>query len=415
MAMAKYRVLSLDGGGSWALIETMALMAMFGPDASGWDVLRHFDLAAANSGGSIVLGCLVANFTLRQTYQFFADEGKRRSLFSPSSSMLERALAATLGIGPKYSADEKLKGLRAVLGTTGDKTLTDAIHGCLGQRGTGEDVRLLIVGFDYDRCRGVFFRSAATKGPAYGEGEVAKITLAEAIHASSNAPVEFFDGPAVTSCGRFWDGGITGNNNPVLAGVTEAVTATKEFVEIVALSLGTGSVALPAASSGHEGSPFVRGKSETGLTADLRKLAASILDDPPDMASFIAHVMTGGGWNLPAGSLSDSQIVRMNPLVSPRWDAAANQWTAPEGMTAEEFTALTKMGMDALDQKDVQKVDHLADLWLQGLVRNQPIRMDRDTLKCELGQQSFVEAFDAWKSVSGMSSATLQPVPPFPG
>ena len=55
----KYRILSLDGGGSWALIEVKALMQLFDPDMPGRQVLSRFDLVAANSGGSIVLACLI--------------------------------------------------------------------------------------------------------------------------------------------------------------------------------------------------------------------------------------------------------------------------------------------------------------------------------------------------------------------
>jgi uncharacterized protein len=45
-----YRILSLDGGGSWALIEIRALMEIYG-DRSGREILSEFDLVAANSGG----------------------------------------------------------------------------------------------------------------------------------------------------------------------------------------------------------------------------------------------------------------------------------------------------------------------------------------------------------------------------
>ncbi len=93
-----------------------------------------------------------------------------------------------------------------------------------------------------------------------------------------------FDGPwrSTDNPDRYWDGGITGNNNPVLVVPLEAVTATKEFTEIVALSLGTGTVALPWPQPGEEGSPYVRQRSGLGLKSDLAKLVRSILDDPPD-------------------------------------------------------------------------------------------------------------------------------------
>ena len=54
--MAKFRILSLDGGGSWALIQVMALINLYGGDATGHQVLRDFDLVAANSGGRVMSG-----------------------------------------------------------------------------------------------------------------------------------------------------------------------------------------------------------------------------------------------------------------------------------------------------------------------------------------------------------------------
>jgi len=398
----KYRVLSLDGGGSWALIEAKALIEMFGEGTSGWDVLRAFDLVAANSGGSIVLGCLIENLTLGQIFDFFMDETKRQSVFSRTSSLADRVLEGVLGMGPKYSAEKKLPALQSVLPARGNMVLGDAVQGILGQRGTGENLRVLIVGFDYDRCRATFFRSAASNGPAYGTGAAADVTLAQAIHASTNAPVNYFDGPATSPdvSGRYWDGAITGCNNPVLAGVAEAVTTTRDFLEIVALSLGTATVALPWPEPGQEDSPYVRQPSDTGLKNDLAKLAGAILDDPPDMASFLAHVMTGSGSGLPAGGVADSQIVRMSPMVSPVLDAN-KQWIAPGGLTLAQFQALAALGMDAIDQPDVETIANYADLWLKGQAPNQPVRMDGDSLTCEIGQSTFSAARAAWDAVKG--------------
>ena len=50
-----YKILSLDGGGTWAILEVMALKAIYGGDTPGHQILAEFDLAVANSGGSIVL------------------------------------------------------------------------------------------------------------------------------------------------------------------------------------------------------------------------------------------------------------------------------------------------------------------------------------------------------------------------
>lgn len=275
--------------------------------------------------------------------------------------------------------------------------MSAAIGGVTGHCNTG-DVHLLIVGFDYDRCRATFFRSAPASAAAYGSGGATALTLAEAIHASTNAPVNYFDGPATypNNPARYWDGAIAGFNNPVLAGGTEAITLTGDPSNVVALSLGTGMVAMPWPRAGQQGSPYVQPPSSTGLLNDLAKLAGSILDDPPDLATFVAHVLTGGSAGVPAPA--DSRIVRMNPLVSPMMDAFG-QWIFPAGLTLAQFQALAKLPMDAIEQNQVLTIASYADRWLNDRTYNQPVRMDADNLACELGQMSYSAAKNAWNAI----------------
>ena len=171
--------------------------------------------------------------------------------------------------------------------------MTYAVPGIKGP--VGVEVHLLIVGFDYDRKRAKFFRSATADRAGLGHGAEASISLAEAIHASTNAPVDYFDGPArfPRRPDRYWDGGITGCNNPVMVAVTEAVVLGQHPNDIVALSLGTGSVLLPVAGPGAPSSPYLTQRDRPGLGGDIKKLTMSILDDPPDAATFVAHVVTG--------------------------------------------------------------------------------------------------------------------------
>jgi hypothetical protein len=398
-----YRILALDGGGGWALIQVRALIALYdnNPDTTGHQVLSDFDLVAANSGGSLVLGGLVENVTLRTLLGYFQDEAKRRSIFSPNRSLTDRLLNRLLGIGPRYSTETKLKSIRGLLPRTGGMTLGQAVAG-VRRAGAAEDTHLLIVGFDYDLNRAAFFRSQATGGPRWGDGGSTQVTVAEAIHASTNAPVNYFDEPALLpSCGvRFWDGGITGCNNPVLAAVTEAVTKQQKNTDIVALSLGTGTVILPPASPADPpDSPFVTRPGKAGLLPDVRKLATAILDDPPDAATFIAHAMTGGPNGINAAS--DSRIVRLNPLVSPL--GTPGQWRAPglpnSPMSPSQFQALANLDMDAVKQEEVAQIDALAALWLADTVRNQPIRRNSQTLAEEIGPGTFSKARAAWESL----------------
>ena len=153
--MEPYRVLSLDGGGSWALIEVKALMALYGSGAGGHEVLSHFDLIAANSGGSIVLGCLIENFTLQEILDFFNTEGQRKAVFSETESILDKVLHRTIGIGPKYSAKNKLPALERVLAKRGNRPLSEAVADILRPNGQ-ESIHAMIVAFDYDRNRSAF-------------------------------------------------------------------------------------------------------------------------------------------------------------------------------------------------------------------------------------------------------------------
>jgi hypothetical protein len=367
-----YRILGLDGGGAWALIEVKALISIFGSDnVRGHEVLRMFDLVAANSGGSIVLGGLVEDLTLGEMLAFFMDQQKREAMFSPTSNLMDKALETTLGFGPKYSADAKLVALEGLLPTRGARPIAGITSDIPGQ--SGAPVRLMIVGFDYDFNRSGFFRSVAAAGPALGAAVSPVITLAEAIHASTNAPVQYFDAPAgfPEHSERYWDGGVTGFNNPVLAAVTEALTLGVAAGEIAALSLGTGTVHLPPAGKGDASSAFTAGWQDSGLKNDLEKMASSILDDPPDSGSFIAHAITAGG-GLPPPAIS--RVVRMSPLVSPVLRDGA--LAAPGAMTPAGFQALCNINMDAVKPAEVAAISAYADLWLADQAPNQMLHAD---------------------------------------
>jgi patatin-like phospholipase/acyl hydrolase len=72
-----YRILSLDGGGTWALIQAKVLMDMYGADTDGEKILANFDLVAANSGGGIVAAGLIANLTPAKILNLFFDGNLR--------------------------------------------------------------------------------------------------------------------------------------------------------------------------------------------------------------------------------------------------------------------------------------------------------------------------------------------------
>jgi uncharacterized protein len=212
---------------------------------------------------------------------------------------------------------------------------------------------------------------------------------------------------------RFWDGAVTGHNNPVLAAVTEALANGQDRIahrDIRVLSIGTGTVTLPIAA---KVSPEERGLVDTpaksGLFTDLRELSESILDDPPDSASFEAWIMLGNPVPpLPTGKLLANELrqrpepvslVRMNPLVRPVKDANGN-WRPPDGLTQREFVKLTNIDIDARVPQDVTLIVKFARAWLDDQVPNQPIRENPYTFEARIGHTCFSEAFEAWQARS---------------
>src|SRR5262249_23852522 len=157
--------------GTWSLFQVRALTELYGPDTRGHTVLADFDLAAANSGGSLVLGGLIENLTLRELSDYFQDEQKRKAIFSPNSSLLNLFLRTFFHVGPKHSTALKLPAIQAILRQTGHLQLEQAATEIPRN---GARIHLLIIGFDYDRNRAAFFRSAragAEQARHYAPGE----------------------------------------------------------------------------------------------------------------------------------------------------------------------------------------------------------------------------------------------------
>lgn len=404
-----YNILSLDGGGSWALIQVRCLQRLFGEAASGHEVLRHFDLVAANSGGSIVLAALVANWRLADILQLFLSQEKRRTIFAPTSKVgwrLEHGIADLLNgfipdVGPRYSTAAKLTALEAFLGPAAGLSLEEVPAHVSGKGANKPHV--LITTFDYNRQRSQFFRSDLD---SYGDGVNLEgklfhttppekpgkaIRLVDAVHASSTAPVNFFDATAaVTVNGHLnylWDGGVAGYNNPVLAAVTEALVNGVAARDVRVLSIGTGTkvfpVLLPPLTSQFDGL-ITRPTASDGFFTDVQKLATAVIGGPPDAASFVAFTTLNPGFV--AQELPNENFVRANPSVQPQ--LVAGQWQAPAGFNEEDIEAIRKLELDAVESEDVRLVVRICEAWLNDDLPNQPIRSS-STLQCLIGQDTF--------------------------
>lgn len=409
--MASYRILSLDGGGCWALIQVRALQALYGEQTRGHDVLALFDLVAANSGGSIVAAGLAEDLKLSEMLDFFRQEQRRKSMFVRLPWY--RRIPRVIGLGPGYSSQAKLQGLKALLRSNGNR-FVDELPGSL-RHAARKTTHFLFVGFDYDRERAVYFRSNQNSG-AGSLGTKARVPTAMAVHASTNAPINFFDEPALIdeqpprgSRRRLWDGAITGHNNPIMAAVVEALASGAVRGEIEALSLGTANTFLPMQTDAVADDPvLLQETTKQNLLADIKKIAVSILADPPDVATFVAHVTLGQ--RLPRSGLevpvSDGCVVRLNPLIQPWLDGARSRWVCPPGLPLERFKALRELSTDAVEDEQIALIDQLCDSWLADQVYNQPIRPSSRTLECEIGHRFFSGAKAEW-----LRRCPLQPAP----
>ena len=401
--MAKFRILSLDGGGSWALLQVMALQKIYGEAARGCDILAGFDLVAANSGGAIALGGLARNLTLAALLKrFFLDEGLRRRIFTPISfGESARDMAFKLvGLAPRYQTDPKLAVLQESLQAAGACKLSELPARIA--RSAGRSPQFLIPAFDYDMKRAVYFRSNL-KSRAASAGPHADPTLAEAIHASSTAPTRFFDRPAEFGGRRYWDGGVAGLNNPVLAAVVEALANGVAAAEVAVLSIGTGSVRLPLAGPGVKGDARLLQAPADGasVAGNLAELAGAIVDDPPDAASFESYVALGRPLPAPGGPrdppFAPEAFVRLNPMVEPR--LVGRVWRPPPGLDLKAFAAIAALEMDAVENEQVAMIRRLGRRWLADQIGNQAIRSNSQTFRCEIGHPTFSAAKAAWDAL----------------
>jgi hypothetical protein len=401
--MAPYRILSLDGGGSWALIQVRTLVDLYahgtdGSGVTGHDILKRFDYVAANSGGTLTLAGLIRNWPLSRLLDLFLEQRQRQKIFAHANvfdHLIDHAFRG-IGIGPKYGTRAKYKGLVEVLEADAHTLLTD-LPARIGPNYAGRQVQFLFCAYNYDTERATFLRSDAGS-LAGSRAPNLPTTLAEAVHASANPPVNYFDEPARcnNNAKSYWDGAVGGYNNPVLAAVIE-VLANAERVgakrgEIKALSIGTGNNVLPLRPANATDDPALYAPSaRRWLLNDVKKIAQSMLDDPPDAATFHAHVMLDGalpkaGDPLPA----PSPIMRLNPLVQPL--RSGTQWMFPPGYDAQSFTALRDLDSDAVKDEEVTIIRTFCERWLSGKTANQPIRANSGTFDAEIGFNRYPPA-----------------------
>jgi len=392
--VANIRILALDGGGTRAGLLARALGEIYGERTRGREILRRFAFAAGNSGGSIVLAALCCDCTPREIVDLYADPKEVRRLFSPTWVASVPCIGELL---PHYSSRGKFAALKEVLdryrraGEPAPSTIR--ITDWPGH--IGADVRLLVTAFDYDRERAAFFRSDVTSFTRSSSPSTDP-TLAEAVHASTNAPISYFDRPAAFNGRRYWDGAMAGYNNPVLAAVIEALAAHPDRVEdFRVLSIGTGTSVRPLTTDGAR-PPLGRKPRGERLCEALALAATVILDDPPDAALF--HAYMAMRQPLPArGARAAGHLVRISPMVRPEWDG--ERWMLPAGVTQDQFAAMADMRLDPMKRRELECVRLMGELWIEGKLANQPIRFG-ERFRCDIGHDRFAEAADHWLAIA---------------
>ena len=440
-----YKILSLDGGASWALVQAKVLQDLYDEtgEIKGHELLRKFDMVVANSGGSVLLGLLCNNMSLKAIVSFYTSPSELKKVFPalfPGERLIQQIIRKLFGIGPKYSSVRKLKKLRDIFLQNDElykqkklpkpigNTYLNELPTLIGKNYNGNDVQLIIPAFDYFRERVTFFRSDTHSKANRFTSKFYEITLVEAIHASCNAPINYYDIPAKVNLNLytidsnikdhykswFWDGGVSGFNNPVLAGLVEAVTNNIEISlsEFYILSIGTGlsrkaiitdDKTSTDSNRQHRykinlGKPFVEWKASFSFLSDIKKLSESILSDPPDSATFIAYSFINR-------SLINQQstLVRINPAITPELNNDIYDYPAVYNMNQKDrdnFLKLMKLDFDVFEEKDIHLIDDMCDKFivsdkLKACLQNQLIRGEINSTNY-LGYRTYLEAKERW-------------------
>lgn len=437
-----YKILSLDGGGSWSLIQARVLKDIYG-DIGGHELLRNFDLAIANSGGSLVLACLCIDMKMSEIINVFENETMRKKVFSKLTFFeklkvrnLLALLRSLIGIGPKYSTERKLEGLVKVLTDYDHLYREGKIQKPVVQMNLNElpdiinkkDLQIIISGFDYFRQRVHFFRSNMLSETDKFSSRFFAVSLAYAIHASSNAPLNYFDAPAIVLSkinepkplfasknyqinDWFWDGAVSGFNNPVLAGLVEAITNGAHAKDCCILSLGTGTgkraIIMDKSTStdpddkvifeANKDNPLAKSDISFSFKADLTKLATSILADPPDSATFIAYSMMDPSLN------NEANLIRINPCFNPVADKNSGRFVVPDAYKnendgIEKLLSLFDMDLDAVENSEVVLIKDLCDKFITDSPSGLPNQIIRGYITGSyLGDANYASAKARWK------------------
>lgn len=390
-----YKILSLDGGGSWAILQALALEKIFKEkyperEIRGHEILKHFDFVVANSGGSLILAALCCDWSITNIKEVFLDGESLQKVFSPIKKRqkyfpfnLLRALGITT-FGTRYSTTEKREALESLLKFKDGNRLGSLNISQIPEIIGKPSLRIMVCTFDIPNKRAKLFKSWNTK-----DNPLDEISLVKAVHGSSNAPINYFDFPAVfspkDSKRRYylWDGALGGFNNPVSAAVTESLANGNDRSKIRVLSLGTGNKVATDSEIEHFhieyystliGHSFWKklglGRSFVGFRffeQTIKNLSQSILFEPQLWSNYSTYVtLTAPDMN------SKEQLVKFIRLSPQLFSETSNE------ELKDLVRKLIGLDMDITSTEEITLLFDCFKAWERGKISNEPIHWELD-------------------------------------
>ena len=410
-----YKILSLDGGGSWSILQLLTLKERYQeeiPSLKGHEILKQFDMVIANSGGSIVLAALTENWTIDEALRLFNDRATREKIFSQNSyweTFWPVTLTKLFSLGPKYSAERKYAAFQDLFPTV-DNIPMDELPAHIGN----PELRLVVCTFDALNNRAKFFRSYAENSTRYES-----VPITKAIHGSSNAPVQYFDFPAKVKTDdlgieyHLWDGALGGFNNPVVAGVIEAFRLGIPLDEVHVISLGTGNKLMSESQKDdfHELEIITEqertnkfkfwkyGSQFQYFKEIVLNQAKTILFEPPDWANFVALMFLS---KTNKDDVKD-RFIRLSPIIH------IDEHSDPS--CANLLDKLFALDMDLTKDEDIETLKCCFEEWKAGRIQNQPIAFSiekNNELVYQKGDKYFEDGMNKWKTKWGKEKSPVQ-------
>lgn len=399
-----YKILSLDGGGSWAILQLLTLKERFKdeiPELNGHEILKRFDMIIANSGGSIVLCALAENWTIDKALSLFDDEVIRKKIFSKNTfkeKFWPIPLTRLFSLGPKYSTSRKYQAFKELFPNVHKQSMEE-LPKFIGK----PSLKLIVSTFDALNNRAKFFRSYTPNGHIKEF-----IPLTKAIHGSSNAPVQYFDFPArIQASGTdiwyyLWDGALGGFNNPVVAGIIEAFLLNIPLEDLAVISIGNGNKLM----SMEKKERFYQVNSIT-IKERKNKLffwrykyqfeyfketvmnqAQTILFHPPDWANFVGTMFL----KKVNSEKIENRFIRLSPIIHIDKNTDVS--------VKDLLIKLYELDMDLTSDKDINLIKQCFEFWKSRRIKNQPIeyRVSRDNvLEYIEGDEFFNDGMRKWE------------------